>query len=81
MNGVGCILYDSIRKWLLVASGNKIIICKKTEDYLLNFNLQKVASIDHEITCIHINENAQTIFFGTSNGEVLFSPYPLELSE
>lgn len=55
MTDVTCIEYDFIRKWLLVASRQNIIICKKTEDYLLNFNSQKVIQVDHEVTCIRIN--------------------------
>lgn len=81
MTDVSCIEYDPIRKWLLVASKKNIVVCKKTEEYLLNFNSQKHIQIDHEITCIHVNENAQSIFLGTSNGSILYCPYPLEVIE
>lgn len=54
MTDVGCIEYDSIRKWLLVASKHNIVVCRKTEEYLLNFNSQKVIQIDHEVTCINL---------------------------
>ena len=47
MTDVNCIEYDSIRRWLLVASKKSIIICKKTEEYLLNFNSQKAVRIDY----------------------------------
>ena len=80
MSDVSCIEYDPLRKQLLVASKHNLIICKKSEDYLLNFNLQKSVQIDHEITCMFASENSQTMYFGTSTGMVLYCSYPLQIN-
>jgi len=77
----GCIEYDSARKQLLVANKSGLLVCRKTEEYLLNFSHQKQVMISHDITAICISETSQTIFLGTSSGVVLFGKYPIEIEE
>lgn len=64
-----------------MANKSGLLVCRKTEDYLLNFSHQKHVVISHEITAICISETSQTIFLGTSSGVVLFGNYPLEIAE
>ena len=61
---------------VLVGLRKGLAICRKNEDYQLNFNNQKTVSVNEDINCIVLRESIQIAFLGTSDGKVLFSSYP-----
>lgn len=50
----GALAYDPVRKWLLSACKSRLLVCKKNDDYCLNFSSQQVVDIEEEISCIRI---------------------------
>jgi hypothetical protein len=75
-----CVEYDYTRKILLVGGKKCLIVCRKIEDYCLNFTSQKIIRLEEDITCVYIRENIQTLFLGTADGRILHCPYPLNMN-
>jgi hypothetical protein len=73
-----CVQYDSSRRSVLVGLKQKLVVCRKTDDYHITFNQQRHILIEEHVTCITLREQAQLAFLGTHDGKVLFCPYPFQ---
>lgn len=73
-----CVQYDSSRHLVLVGQKKGLVICKKNEEYHLNFSNQKHITIEEDISCMLINENIETAFLGCFDGKILITSYPLK---
>ena len=70
-----------MRKVVLVGYRGGFTMCRKNEEYNLNFSIQKQITIPEDITCIVIRDDAQTAFLGTQDGKILLAAYPFVMEE